>query len=212
MIFSETQLVELDKIFRDHLQEHDKGIANLGILLISDVRKGRLALTAANKPLEALAEQMKSKPFSEISEGVQDQLLMAVHEVETVLDSHICNRPPSDINDHLEICHIDPRACEESLETKEYFQCHVNGETNIFKFTLHPQTGVFQLHTYLIKKSGFWGRLWHGIRYIFGYQSKNGDWDSVSIDREMTERLHRLTNEALDTMSDTANRKLHAIK
>jgi len=210
MFFSEAQLLELDRVFRERLPD-DTGMAQLGILLISDIRKGRIALSAANKPLEALADQMKTRPFSEITEGVQDQLLIAVHEVEAALDSHKCTRPPNDINDHLDLCDIDPAACDDSPEAKEYFQCPVRGQTNVFKFTLHPETGAFELHTYLKNKSGFWGRFWRGMRYAFGYQSESGDWDIVSMDREMTERLHRLTNEALDTMGETANRMLHGV-
>jgi hypothetical protein len=44
------------------------------------------------------------------------------------------------------------------------------------------------LSIYLQDKS-FWRRVWTAIRYVFGYRSKYGNWDCISIDYETAGRM-----------------------
>jgi hypothetical protein len=210
-MISEAQLFDLERTFRDRLPD-DTGMAQLGILLIGEVRKGRVALVAAAIPLEVLAGQIRVKPYTELSSSLQDGLLAAVENIEGALESNQCCDALKNEDDEFAVMDIDPDAFTDCPETREYFQCPVNGEQHVFKFTLHPETGDFELHTFLKEEYGFLPRLWRGICYAFGYHSKYGHWDHVSMDRGMTERLHRLTNEALDTMQGKAVRVLHEVK
>jgi hypothetical protein len=192
-VFSEFQLLELSKTFRARLPD-DSGVAQLGLLLIQEVRVSRTAVVSATEPLEALAANVAILP-SETREGV----LRACSAMESALESHQCKDALNDSSIEMLLCDFDSDACEDSTEYREYFQSAQSDE-HLFKFTLHPD-GEFKLHTYLNDTASFWKRLWRGIRYAFGATTKNGHWDTVNIDRSMTERLHRLTNEALDSMS-----------
>ena len=44
---------------------------------------------------------------------------------------------------------------------------------------------------------GFWGRLWRGLRYAFGYRSRYGDWDGAVVTVEAAGRLRALLDEFL---------------
>ena len=207
-MFSETHLIELEKSFRERLPD-STGMAQLGILLISEVRNNRAALVDAAFPLETLADQIRNKPYTELSPKFQDQVLDVVEKVEQALECRDSVKHKIDINAELDFIGFDSDACTDNVEHREYFQCSVNGDQHIFKFTLNPDNGDFCLHTFLSQEHGFFARLWRGLKYAFGYNSKHGHWDKVEIDRKMAERLHRLTNEALDTMKIKALNSLY---
>lgn len=38
----------------------------------------------------------------------------------------------------------------------------------------------------------FWKRLWHGIKYIFGYRSRYGDFDEIILDSRHIEKLENV--------------------
>lgn len=48
------------------------------------------------------------------------------------------------------------------------------------------------MHTHLNKERGFWNRLIHGIKYIFGYRSKYGDFDEFIFKPEDANKLQRV--------------------
>jgi hypothetical protein len=43
----------------------------------------------------------------------------------------------------------------------------------------------FHLNTH----KGFWGRLWHGLQYAFGYKSRYGCWDEFILNDEDKDKL-----------------------
>jgi len=45
-------------------------------------------------------------------------------------------------------------------------------------------------HFHLATYRGFWGRLWHGIKYAFGYKSRFGAWDQFIFDKKNLEKLN----------------------
>lgn len=45
------------------------------------------------------------------------------------------------------------------------------------------------LHVHLIKRN-FWYRLWYGIKYVFGYKSRYGAWDSFIFRKQDGYKLH----------------------
>jgi hypothetical protein len=54
---------------------------------------------------------------------------------------------------------------------------------------------------------GFWKRVWLGIKYIFGYQSKYGHYDIVSVRREDIPRMIAL----LEKYRNLSDRYLHLL-
>lgn len=45
---------------------------------------------------------------------------------------------------------------------------------------------------------GFWNRLWTGIRYIFGYKSRYGDFGEMIIDVRDAQEIVRFLNEWIE--------------
>lgn len=58
---------------------------------------------------------------------------------------------------------------------------------------------------YHLAKLPFWKRLWHGIKYIFGYRSKYGDFDEMIITDKYGEYLKELGEKLLNNAPKTEN-------
>jgi hypothetical protein len=57
------------------------------------------------------------------------------------------------------------------------------------------------IYIHLNRKRKFWKRLVHGIRYIFGYKSRFGDWDEFIVDKKDWGRLR-------DIIDNTTNKHI----
>lgn len=62
------------------------------------------------------------------------------------------------------------------LDATEFFECRCYTDEHTIKFTLDesPDDLALFVTVYLGTNRGFWGRLWYGLRYAFGYQSRYG--------------------------------------
>lgn len=80
MLLGTMELNELAATFRERLPD-DTGVAQLGLLLIHDLRAARRALVEAAIPLEVMAGQIAARPYREIAPEVQDGILNAVAHV-----------------------------------------------------------------------------------------------------------------------------------
>lgn len=79
------------------------------------------------------------------------------------------------------------------LET-EHFDCECYTPEHTVRFTYDPDDGDLYMSVYLWKWP-FWKRLWIGVKYIFGYTSRFGDFDGGASFRK--EDLNRLAKLAL---------------
>lgn len=73
----------------------------------------------------------------------------------------------------------------------EYFECVCFSPEHRIVMTLDPTDGELFFETHL-RTWSFWKRVFIAIKYIFGYKSKFGDFDNLSIVRE--EDLNRMCN------------------
>ena len=64
---------------------------------------------------------------------------------------------------------------------------------------------VLTLNTHLKGWEGFFRRLWHGLRYAFGYKSRYGAWDEIIIDKDEAVRIHEFLADIGYLTKDTIN-------
>jgi hypothetical protein len=75
---------------------------------------------------------------------------------------------------------------------KHHFDCICGSDEHNFKFSLDPDDGDFYLSVYLDQNRGFFGRIGEAVKYVFGYKSKYGHWDTTILSRSDTVRLGEL--------------------
>ena len=50
------------------------------------------------------------------------------------------------------------------------------------------------VNVHLANVYGFWQRLWHAAKYVFGYKSRYGAFDEVSLRKEDADKLQKVVN------------------
>ena len=50
------------------------------------------------------------------------------------------------------------------------------------------------VHVHLAQCKGFWSRLWHGLKYAFGYKSRYGAFDEVILRKEDADNLQKVVD------------------
>lgn len=74
---------------------------------------------------------------------------------------------------------------------EELFLCQCGSPDHVFYVEYDEEWGQVYLYAHLRKKS-FWKRLKHGIKYIFGYQSRYGAFDEVILRQEDLHKLQKI--------------------
>lgn len=62
----------------------------------------------------------------------------------------------------------------------------------VFNYDKDDNTCYVSIH---LNKLGFWKRLIHGIRYIFGYECKYGDFEEIILNEQHAEYLAELSRQ-----------------
>lgn len=95
----------------------------------------------------------------------------------------------------------DTKTIVNKLKTKEgitveYFDCECGDISHSARFTLFHDDSYPELYidVYLNQYRGFFKRVWTAIKYVFGYRSKFGHFDSISFRRKDIPRLKELMN------------------
>ena len=60
------------------------------------------------------------------------------------------------------------------------------------KFMVDEEEKHWVFVTTHLAPSRFWSRLWHGLRYIFGYRCKYGHFDEVILTEDHVEKLENV--------------------
>ena len=50
------------------------------------------------------------------------------------------------------------------------------------------------VNMHLSDYKGFWKRLWHGLKYAFGYKSRYGEFDEVILRKEDADNLQKVVD------------------
>jgi hypothetical protein len=69
-------------------------------------------------------------------------------------------------------------------------QCHSADHTVFFDYD--DSDGELYMTVHLTTHRNFFQRLWHGIKYAFGYQSRFGAWDEVIVRQEDCPKIKAL--------------------
>lgn len=79
----------------------------------------------------------------------------------------------------------------------KYVECHCAHPEHLCRFTLDNEDGedwpTFYLDVNLSSYLGFWKRIWHAVRYVFGI-SKCG-WAEIMLDEEKVSQVLDICNE-----------------
>lgn len=91
----------------------------------------------------------------------------------------------------------DTLPTQESLYLKtEFFECQCSSDEHTLKFTVDEDDGTIYTSVYLNTFYPWYYRIWVAIKYVFGYKSKFGAWDTVLIRPEDNKRLVDLVVES----------------
>lgn len=92
--------------------------------------------------------------------------------------------------------------------TRELFICECHSTEHQFLVCYLPGDDKYEydelsLEVHLTPKHGFWKRLWGAIKYVFGYRSRYGNWDSVIINPDDIDKLHEILEYYKQSRLDT---------
>ena len=78
-----------------------------------------------------------------------------------------------------------------------YFDCSCSSADHTIRFILDNDVDYPELYleVQLNQYRNFWRRLWVGLKYIFGYESRYGHWDCWDIRKEDATKLIELLNQ-----------------
>jgi hypothetical protein len=80
---------------------------------------------------------------------------------------------------------------------KHHFDCDCGSDEHTFKFTFDTEEGELYLSAYLNQYHNVFKRIWVAVKYVFGYTSKYGHWDTVMLSKNDTERLREVCERSL---------------
>jgi len=75
-------------------------------------------------------------------------------------------------------------------------ECHYVAHQMIISYDDNDDDGWDEVNVeiHLSNYLGFWKRLYHGIRYIFGYRSSYGDFDGLTINPDDADKLQTVVD------------------
>ena len=75
----------------------------------------------------------------------------------------------------------------------EFILCSCNSLEHQIALCYDDEYNVVYCNIHLVKKS-FFKRLWHAIKYVFGYKCKFGAWDEFIIDNHNVNSFKKVLN------------------
>ena len=81
------------------------------------------------------------------------------------------------------------------MEETEIFVCDCHSFEHQVKFMYDEEDRELYLYVHLNNHDGFWKRLVTGIKYIFGYSSRFGEWDQFIFQEKDEVKLREFLNE-----------------
>ena len=77
-----------------------------------------------------------------------------------------------------------------------YFDCTCQDSSHVLRFTLDLEEGDIWTENHLRHTNPWYKRIWLAIKYIFGYQSKYGAFDCVTLEPPDYDRLRKLLDKS----------------
>lgn len=80
-----------------------------------------------------------------------------------------------------------------STKEQEFLICKCSNTEHIVVFTWWADAVYEEVYMDIhLKPLGFWERLKHAVKYVFGYRSRFGDFDSIIIREEDAPKLEKI--------------------
>jgi len=75
---------------------------------------------------------------------------------------------------------------------KDILICDCSSVEHQVVITHDSEENMVYLHIHLQSYDSFWKRLVRGIKYIFGYKSRYGDWDEIILNPEDKSKIEEI--------------------
>ena len=72
--------------------------------------------------------------------------------------------------------------------------CHSTEHQIVINFDEDTKENLVYLHIHLVTHRNFFKRLWLGLKYVFGYKSRYGNWDEFIVSRKNYHKLKDVVN------------------
>jgi len=83
------------------------------------------------------------------------------------------------------------------LDGTHYFECSCGSSEHTIRFILDKDENELYTEIYLNQWRPLWKRILVGIKYIFGYKCKYGEWDCWILNQDDVLRLKNMLDEFL---------------
>jgi len=81
------------------------------------------------------------------------------------------------------------------LDGAHYFECKCGSTEHTLRFTFDKGNKELYTDIYLNQWRPLWKRILVGIKYIFGYKCKYGEWDCWVLNKADAKRLRDMCND-----------------
>ena len=72
--------------------------------------------------------------------------------------------------------------------------CECSSEEHQLIVRWDDEDNEVYVSVHLANYMGFWKRLWHAVKYVFGYKCRYGAFDEVILRKEDSENLQKVVN------------------
>lgn len=80
----------------------------------------------------------------------------------------------------------------------EFFECQCSSDEHTLKFTVDEEDGTIYTNTFINDWYPWYYKIWLAIKYVFGYKSKYGHFDSFQMREEDQIRMLDLLKKSND--------------
>ncbi len=98
------------------------------------------------------------------------------------------------------------------LDGSHFFECACGSDEHTIRFILDYEDGDLYTSVYLNQYRSWWKTAWVGIRYIFGYKCRYGDWDCWMLDASDAVRLRDMCDEFIKKQEEIKNEQISQSK
>lgn len=80
----------------------------------------------------------------------------------------------------------------------KYIECDCHSDEHVLRFSMDPKDGDVCMSVFLSNWEPWYKRVWHAVKYIFGYKSQYGHFDSTVMSGQNLMQLRDVCDRAID--------------
>lgn len=81
-----------------------------------------------------------------------------------------------------------------------YIECDCHSDEHVLRFAYDPVDHDVYLSVFLNHWEPWYKRVWNAVRYVFGYKSKYGHFDSTTMSHQNLLQLRNVCDIAIDAL------------